>query len=62
LQRAQIPLASNATVEAWDSVATVTLINVIEEEFGIELDLDRVAEFDSFERLIAEIHGQVHVP
>ncbi len=43
--------ATQSSVAAWDSVASITLLNVIEEEFGIELDLDRLAELDSFGRL-----------
>jgi acyl carrier protein len=46
-----IPSASTATVAAWDSVASITLINVVEDEFAIEMDLDDLANLDSFERL-----------
>jgi acyl carrier protein len=48
---AEIPAASQATVAAWDSVAAITLVNVIEEEFGIEMDLDQLADLDSFRRV-----------
>ncbi len=34
LSRDEIPRASSASVASWDSLATVTLISVIEEEFG----------------------------
>jgi acyl carrier protein len=44
-------------VPAWDSVATVTLANVVEEEFGIEMDLERLAEFDSFDHLRAYVQN-----
>ena len=47
----EIPAASQATVAAWDSVAAITLVNVIEEEFGIEMDLDQLADLDSFSRV-----------
>jgi acyl carrier protein len=53
LSDAQIPSASQQTVEGWDSVATITLINVIEEQFGVEMDLDHVAELDTFEKVCA---------
>lgn len=46
-----IPSATQSTVEAWDSVAAITLVNVIEDEFGIQLDMDAIAELDSFERI-----------
>ena len=43
---------------AWDSVASITLLNVIEEEFGIELDLDRLAELDSFGRIYDHLNSK----
>jgi acyl carrier protein len=51
LPEASIPSASVATVAAWDSVAAITLLHVIEEEFRTEVDLDKVADLDSFEAL-----------
>jgi acyl carrier protein len=48
-----IPSASQDTVADWDSVAAITLVNVIEEQFGIEMDLDHVADLDSFEKVLA---------
>ncbi len=50
LTNGQIQSATPASVAAWDSVSTLTLINVIEDEFGIQVDLDLLAEFNSFER------------
>lgn len=43
--------ASTQTVSAWDSVAAITLMNVIEDEFGFEMDLDDLADLDSFEKI-----------
>jgi acyl carrier protein len=53
-----IPLSSQATLGAWDSVATVTLVHVIEDEFGFELDLDLLPELDSFTRILAYVRTQ----
>ncbi len=53
LKEEAIPTASQETVAEWDSVAAITLVNVIEEQFGIEMDLDDVAELDSFEKVCA---------
>lgn len=53
-----IPLSSQATVGMWDSVATITLVHVIEDEFGCELDLDLLPELDSFERILAYMRSQ----
>ena len=53
LKEKDIPGASQETVAEWDSVAAITLVNVIEEQFEIEMDLDQVAELDSFEKVRA---------
>lgn len=53
-----IPLSSQATLGTWDSIATVTLVHVIEDEFGFELDLDLLPELDSFRRILAYIRTQ----
>ncbi len=39
----QIPKAQPATVTGWDSVASVTLIATIEEEFAVEFDVQEIA-------------------
>jgi acyl carrier protein len=48
----KIATASQDSVGTWDSVAAITLINLIEEEFGIEMDLDRAAELTSFSNIL----------
>lgn len=44
-----VPKATMENIPGWDSVATVTLINLVEEEFGIQIDLDGAEKMDSFE-------------
>jgi len=44
--------ASSATVKSWDSVAVVTLLTVVEEEFGISIEEDDPARFDSFQQFL----------
>lgn len=51
LSAEEVRTASQATLTGWDSVAAITLMNVIEDEFGIEMDLDIVADLDSFDRV-----------
>lgn len=53
-----ISSAAQTNVAAWDSVATVTLVSVIDEEFGVELDLDRLGELDSFKSICACIKDE----
>jgi acyl carrier protein len=55
LERAEIPDASQANVPAWDSIAAITLVNVIEDEFAFTIDLEALPELDSFERILAYI-------
>jgi acyl carrier protein len=51
LPESEIPLLSQDSSSAWDSVSAITLMNVLEDEFGIEMDLDQVAELDSFDKI-----------
>jgi acyl carrier protein len=46
------------TVSTWDSVAAITLVNLIEDEFGFQMDLDLLPELDSFDRILAYIRTQ----
>jgi acyl carrier protein len=48
LKRSEIPAASLQSVEKWDSVASVTLVALIEEEFGIQIDLEALDRLDSY--------------
>lgn len=54
--------ASQATVEEWDSVATITLANVIEEEFGVQLDYDLLPELDTFENFQSYLRTEKQLP
>lgn len=53
--------ASTATVTAWDSIAAITLMNVIEEEFGFQMDLDDLADLDSFEKVYSYLQKRRQV-
>ncbi len=56
LRESEIPLASTATVSAWDSLASVTLVSVIEEEFDLQLDVDELEDLNSFELVLAVLN------
>jgi acyl carrier protein len=58
---ADIPASSQKTVGTWDSIAAITLVNVIEDEFGLQMDFDRLAELDSFDRILSYVRAQVNV-
>lgn len=57
--RIPVEQASTETVPEWDSVAAITLTNVIEEEFGFEIDFEALAELDSFEKVLSYVQKQV---
>jgi acyl carrier protein len=61
LSEQQIATASPATVARWDSIATVTLFTVVDETFGINLDLadlDDFVSFDSILHCVEKAHAQ----
>jgi acyl carrier protein len=44
--------AAQEGVTEWDSVAAIMLVNVIEEEFNIQMDYEELASLDSFSRVL----------
>lgn len=61
LPEAAVASASTATVAAWDSVAAITLMNVVEDEFAIEMDLDDLGNLDSFGKLYSYLQQRLQV-
>ena len=49
----EIAEASTASVSNWDSVASVALISTVEEQFGICIEIDDLARFNSFAGFLA---------
>lgn len=56
----QVASATSAMVSGWDSVAGVTLLAVVEEEFGIPLEDDDLSRFSSFEGFLSYLKGAVN--
>ena len=48
LRMDEIIEASSSSVQNWDSVAGVTLLAVVEEEFGISIEVDDLDKFNSY--------------
>ena len=48
LSAAEIPQATMESVEMWDSLATLTLVSVIEETFQIRIPLDELPNLISY--------------
>ena len=63
LNERRIASASPKTVAAWDSIATVTLVSLIDEEFGIEVEpeaFDRLVSFNSILSYVEELTASSH--
>ena len=58
----EIPSASLETVDAWDSLGTLTLVGVIEQKFGVQAEIDDVAELVSFEKIAAWLETRASRP
>jgi acyl carrier protein len=52
LGEAEIAGAAFDTVEAWDSVATINLLTVVEEEFGVRFEPEDLERLTSFTRIL----------
>lgn len=59
LPEPELRAASQSTVPAWDSVAAITLANVIEEDFQLEIDFDDLADLDSFSGILDYLKTRV---
>jgi len=59
LDPSQYATASAESMADWDSVAQVTLLTVIGEEFGIEIDFEEFEGATSFEEIANRIAAHV---
>ncbi len=58
LEEGEIPQATLTSVAAWDSLATVTLITVVEEEFGVNIGLENLEQVTSFSGILDYLSRQ----
>ncbi|HVN94225.1 MAG TPA: hypothetical protein VMT38_11040 [Terracidiphilus sp.] len=56
----EIRSATSETVRSWDSVAGVTLIAVVEEEFCVRLDSDDLSNLTSFQGFLSSLRKAEH--
>ncbi len=54
-----ISTVNQSSLAAWDSIAAITLVNVIEEEFQIQMDFEDLEQLTSFDRVQAYLQ-QTH--
>jgi len=50
--------ARSSTVEGWDSVATATLMALVEEEFAIQVAPEDLVRFVSFQEILAYLQSR----
>jgi len=55
LSERDIPRASVKSVGAWDSIATLTLVSVVEEEFGVRFTPEQIDKFTSYESILRQL-------
>ncbi len=51
LSREEAATAEITSVESWDSLAALTLVSVIEEQFSLRIPLEQIPELVSFEKI-----------
>ena len=49
LEASKVRSATQDSTAGWDSVATVTLASLVEEEFGEVFDMDEAADWTSYQ-------------
>ncbi|GBR11728.1 acyl carrier protein [Acetobacter oeni] len=54
-----VPAATMENTDGWDSLGTLSLFTLADEEFGIKLGLDRIGDVKSFEKLEALVTEKV---
>jgi acyl carrier protein len=58
LSRSDILAAAPANVAAWDSVAHITLLSLISEEFGLEIDFEEFEGATSFASILELVRAR----
>ena len=61
LGEGEIPLASQASVAAWDSLGAVRLLSVIEEAFNISVEPGEQEELLSFDLVLDYLRSRTDV-
>ena len=57
LSEQAVHLAEPSTVKGWDSVASVTLMATVEEEFGVSFDIQEAADLMSYGKMLEFLKG-----
>ena len=52
IRQDEIPTASAASLASWNSIAQVTLLSSLAEEFGIDFEVDDFEQLDSYPLIV----------
>ena len=55
----KVKSATQETTPNWDSVAAITLMNLIEEEFGFQMEFYDLGELTSFEKIRSYVDSKL---
>jgi acyl carrier protein len=58
LSEPEVARASASSLAGWDSVATVTLAAIVEEEFGIQFKAEEIEKMKSFQSCLDLLAGR----
>ena len=58
IRRDEIPRASIASVAAWDSVAQVTLLSSVAEEFGLDFEVEDFEQLVSYALIVDRVESK----
>src|SRR5271157_4530199 len=59
LDQSEIERASTTTVATWNSLATITLVTLIEEAFDIRVRPAEIPRFNSYKAVLADIESRL---
>lgn len=59
LDRGEIPTLDADGVEQWDSIAHLTLLSLVGQEFSIDVDFEELEETTSFEAILDWVRERV---
>ena len=60
--RAEILTASRESIPEWDSLAGVTLLTLLQQEFHIDIDLTELEHFNSVQAVLDYVSANAAVP
>ncbi len=58
----EIRTAHFDAISGWDSLRGVTLLAVLDEEFGVQIDMSELMDLETFDSLKLHLMGQRQIP